>query len=166
MNYYTIYLDTLYILDIILVDKKKRKRQAKRLFAELVNNKLKITLSQIVLGEALAKLFQYKDKDPRISLDATYTDIIKEYNIDSKKCLPPLNVRVDKIAQVLLKRDKTLHVTDAVIVAFAIADPNAKFFFTRDKKLLNNKIITKYVKELRGDNMMTITEYFSTDMHF
>jgi hypothetical protein len=60
-----------------------------------------------------------------------------------------MNAKVDEIAQQLLKRDNELHVTDAVIVAFALADHNSEFFFTRDGRLVDNEIIIKYQKELR-----------------
>jgi predicted nucleic acid-binding protein len=145
----TVYLDTLHIIDIIIIGKKDEKKQSKRLFKKLDKGGFEIVLSQIVLGESIAKLLQYKDKEPNISLDNIHSNIIKKYNIVAKKCFPPLNTKVDNIAQELLNHDNELHVTDAVIVAFALADPNAKFFFTRDGKLLNNKIIMKYEKELR-----------------
>jgi hypothetical protein len=40
-----------------------------------------------------------------------------------------------------------LNRTDLFLVAISIADPNSKFFFTTDRKLLKSQVLTKYCKK-------------------
>ena len=49
----------------------------------------------------------------------------------------------------LQKMDCQLDPTDALIIAQILADPDSKFFFTHDQKILYNTAITTYEARLR-----------------
>lgn len=51
----------------------------------------------------------------------------------------------------LRRRDPILDGTDMAILAHALHDPDSKFFFTTDTRMLDNPAIDGYEKELRHD---------------
>jgi hypothetical protein len=58
--------------------------------------------------------------------------------------MEPISKDVLIITQELLKRDHRLDVTDTVIVAAALANPNSRALYTVDRKLVDNPKIIEY----------------------
>ena len=51
----------------------------------------------------------------------------------------------------LRRRDPLLDGTDMAILAHALHDPDSKFFFTTDTRMLDNPTIDGYEEEMRRD---------------
>ena len=51
----------------------------------------------------------------------------------------------------LSEKDNELDATDILIVAHVLSDPDSKFLFTNDNKLLGNTAILDLEKKLRAD---------------
>lgn len=55
-----------------------------------------------------------------------------------------------------LSKDAYLDATDIMIVSHALSDPDSKFFFTPDIKLLDNQVIKETEKKLREDGRRNV----------
>lgn len=76
-------------------------------------------------------------------------DTIEKYEIDVKRCLVPANKDTFAIMEAIRKKDERLDGTDIMILAHVLGDPDAKFFLTPDRKMVSNRAIEEYEKELR-----------------
>ena len=56
-----------------------------------------------------------------------------------------------KVASCILKKDKRLNPTDALIIAQALCDPNSTRFVSIDTELIGNKEIMEYEKRMREE---------------
>jgi len=57
----------------------------------------------------------------------------------------------------LADRDEMLDATDIMILAYALADPDSKFLFTTDTKMLRNARIKEYDRYLQDDKRRNTT---------
>ena len=145
------YLDTYYLLEVVM--EGKYKADVKHLLSKISNPSFEIFIPQIVLGEALAKLFSkydMRDLPPRLEKLAR---IIVEGNMDVEACLVPPKGDVFTIMKTVKERDQRLDNTDVLILSHVLADSDSKFFFTTDQKLLHNRAILEYEKELRDKSI-------------
>ena len=145
------YLDTYYLLEVVM--EGKAKADVKRLLSRISNPSFKIFIPQIVLGEALAKLFSKYDMQDLPSRLEKIARIILESNMDVEACLVPPKGDIFTIMKTIKERDQRLDNTDVLILSHALADADSKFFFTRDKEMLDNKVISEYEKELRDESL-------------
>ena len=63
--------------------------------------------------------------------------------------MPPLNAAVLSVVNDLVRAAPELDMTDRIILAHALADPDSIVFITGDKALLENKAIRRYEALLR-----------------
>ena len=84
--------------------------------------------------------------------------------------MPPLNARVLDIMGELVDAVPGLDVTDRLILAHALADPDSVFLVTRDHALVNNTAIALYEKMLRErgrrNTLLRIVNPIETDPAF
>ena len=64
--------------------------------------------------------------------------------------MPPLDDAVLAIVNELMDAVPELDMTDRIILAHALADPDSVFFITGDQTLLENKAIEQYEARLRA----------------
>jgi len=105
---------------------------------------------QTVLGETASKILAREGhQDMLDKLDRT----LQKYGIDARRSLPPAPKGAFAIMEELRKIDERLDGTDIMILAQVLADPDSKFFFTKDEKMLYNAAIQKYEQRLRSENL-------------
>ena len=78
-----------------------------------------------------------------------FLGIFSTYDIDVSGCLPGIPENTCEIVSEMHRTDPWLDPNDTLILAQALADPDAKFFFTADSKLLGSKAIRAYERALR-----------------
>lgn len=115
------YIDTYYILEVVFEGEEKS--HAKNLLYKLGHSgSFKILIPQIVLGEAVSKIFaKYDRKDVLDKALIRLAKIIRDVKINVNTCLvPPVSHGVFKIMQDLANRDGQLGRTDIMIVSHAL----------------------------------------------
>ena len=135
----------------------QEKSSVERLLSRIKNPSFEIRVPQIVLGEAISKILAKDDVNKSEDILLKLVHILQKYKIDAKTCLPPPQRNSLSIMAELSKEDEMLDITDVVILAHALADPDSKFFFTMDQKLIYGVKIKEYERRLR-DNEKRNTE--------
>jgi len=151
------YLDTYYLLEVVM--KRRNKRTVEHLLSRIKSPSFKIMVPQIVLGEATAKIFSMcsENNESPCMLVEKVADLLQKYQINVKNCLPPPRKEAFAIMAELADRDEMLDATDIMILAYALADPDSKFLFTTDTKMLRNARIKEYDRYLRDDKRRNTT---------
>ncbi len=153
-----VYLDS-YTLLCFSSDKPARRQEGhikrKIQFYEVV-------VPQAVIGEIVSVII--RDKEPDMieilsSLKKTIHELLSI--VDPKICMPAFNFEVIGYIK-HLQSVCNLDPTDALILAHAINDSDARYFVTTDRKILRNNEILKYEKKLR-DQYKRNTELEITD---
>lgn len=143
------YLDSSYLLSIIKDEKEKI--EVEHMLYKLQNRAFDVFVPHVVLGEICGVIF-YKyqlDQDRREKM-IKLADIIADNKIQWNK-IKPTEHRAFKIMVELSEKDGELDATDIMMVAHVLADPDSKFLFTIDKKLLGNEAIINLAKTLESD---------------
>lgn len=107
-----------------------------------------LVVSQAALGEAAAVVLR-RGPDAARLLDGMFA-LLSDYRVDPGNCMPPVDAAVLVIINELVWVVPELDMTDRIILAIALADPNSSFLITRDGKLVNNPAIVLYEKRLRS----------------
>ena len=106
-----------------------------------------IVASQAALGEADAVILR-RGRDAVRMLFALLA-LLADCRIDPGRCMPPLDAAVLAIVNELMTLAPELDMTDRIILAHALADPDSVFFITGDNKLSRNTAIVRYEERLR-----------------
>ena len=156
-----VYLDTYYLLEIVF--KGKYKGHAERLLSQTNNNSFEVFIPQIVVGEAVSQMYEkcgYRTR-PDHFLER-FASMMQKYNLGHTNMPPPPNKSFQIMAE-LLNVDNRLVGVDVVILAHALADPDSKFLFTKDRVLVKNQNICDYELLLRHNGKrntrLNITTY-------
>ena len=107
-----------------------------------------LVVPQAALGEADAVILRRGKDAARMPL--SLLALLFDHRIDPGRCMPPLNVAVLAIVNELMGVVPELDMTDRIILAHALADPDSVFFITGDQTLLENKAIEQYEARLRA----------------
>jgi predicted nucleic acid-binding protein len=131
-----------------MLNNKMRRKKAIDLFKSISDPEYNVIVSQVVVGETITKLLSRKRKLYH-RLFSRFIYIFRWLGINTRNSMEPISKDILIITQELLERDHRLDVTDAVIVAAALANPNSRVLYTVDGKLVDNPKIIEYEKELR-----------------
>jgi len=150
----SIYIDT-NILIFYFDTKHKEVRNNVRICINRVkraleNPQIKIKVPQVVLGELVLAHCSNKCELDRI------LQLLNDLNADK----PAANEQVLEIAIDLLKLDSLLKPNDALIVAHALYDSEAKWLLTTDTNLIANPNIKREMQKLEHE--FTISDSFRT----
>ena len=107
-----------------------------------------LVASQAALGEADAVILRRGRDASRMLL--SLLALLSDHRIDPGRCMPPLNVAVLAIVNELMDVVPELDMTDRIILAHALADPDSVFLITGDSAMLKNDRISLYEEWLRG----------------
>ena len=99
---------------------------------------------QIILGESVAKILDKSDADSLRNDLGKLGEIFFKYKIGVDKCLPGTSRNVPRTILDMQCLDECLMPNDATILSEVLADPDSKFFFTRDSDILENLKIKNY----------------------
>ena len=75
--------------------------------------------------------------------------LLADYRVEPGRCMPPLDAGVLDVVQDLIRVAPRLDMTDRVILAHALADPNSAFLITKDQTILNSTKVGLYEKKAR-----------------
>lgn len=147
-----VYLDSYYLVD--LVKEGDGVSDVRSLLYRLASNTFEVFVSQIALGEAFAVICRDCKSTGQSTHDmaAKLADVMESNGIGWACAVPPKGDAFG-IMRDLWEADKMLDPTDTMIVSHALADGDSKFFFTKDKRLLENREIIKLEKKLREKGM-------------
>lgn len=143
-----VYLDSYYVLE--MVNKNKSHLDVQKLMYRLKQPAFEVLVSQTVLGEVVAKILLKPAPECADAL-SRIPQILQDHNIDPVACLTPPPSAALEIMQHLHSNDPYLDATDIMIVSHVLSDPNSKFFFTNDAKLLKSRQIKECEQQLRDD---------------
>ena len=108
-----------------------------------------LVVSQAALGEAAAVIMR-RGPDAARLLDGMFA-LLSDYRVDPGSCMPPVDATILAIINELAWAVPELDMTDRIILAMALADPDSAFLITRDHALVNNPAIILYEKKMRAD---------------
>lgn len=154
----SVYIDTSILLVLIgfgKVDKDVIRFLNKQLY------KKEVKVPQVVLGEALAKIFG-DAHDPgmiRECLDGIH-GVLDGFKAAADG-LPPPTIEVTRCAKEIHEQNDHVRNMDSLILAHAIMDQGATVFFTSDKALTGegvNRCITDLVKRGKRKQALSIPE--------
>lgn len=148
-----VYLDSYYVLE--MVNKNKSHRDVQKLMYRLKQPAFEVLVSQTVLGEVVAKILP-KPAQERADALSRLPKILQDHGIDPSACLTPPPSAAFKIMKRLHDNDPYLEATDIMIMSHVLADPNSKFFFTNDAKLLKSRQIKECERQLRDDGKRAV----------
>ena len=155
------YLDTYYLLEVVLDGKDKS--IIERMLSRINNNSYEVFIPQIVLGEAVSQIFRKcGDKRHPDLLLGKIAMFVRKHDICVGN-MPPLLKESFRIMSELTEKDNMLDGTDIAIVSHALADPDSKFLLTPDSMLLNNRTIRDFEENLRRDDERRNTKLIITD---
>ena len=113
-----------------------------------------LVASQAALGEADAVILRRGKDAARMLL--SLLALLADHRIDPGRCMPPLNAAVLAIVNELMAVAPELDMTDRIILAHALADPDSVFLITGDCALLENKTIEQYEEGLRAQGRRNV----------
>lgn len=127
---------------------------SKALGAARMNPTIHVILSPLALGEVISSLA--KEKDEKDFEDCMY----RLYRLCREKGVSEIgwSREVPSIAIELLRVDERLQVSDALILAFALADEDAVKLITLDTVLLTSKRIQEFIVE-GGFKLKIVSEF-------
>ena len=138
-----------------MVNKNKSHRDVQKLMYRLKQPAFEVLVSQTVLGEVVAKILP-KPAQERADALSRLPKILQDHGIDPSACLTPPPSAAFKIMKRLHDNDPYLEATDIMIMSHVLADPNSKFFFTNDAKLLKSRQIKECERQLRDDGKRAV----------
>ncbi len=95
-------------------------------------------MPQILLGEVVAKILDKSDADSLKNDLENLDEIFFKYKISVEECIPGVGRDTPRIMLDIQDLDERLTPNDAMILSEVLADPDSKFFFTRDSDILEN----------------------------
>ena len=107
-----------------------------------------LVVSQAALGEADAVILRRGPGAARMLL--ALLALLADRRVNPGRCMPPVDAAVLSIVNELAAVAPELDMTDRIILAHALADPNSVFFITGDRAMLKNSAITRYEERLRA----------------
>ncbi len=107
-----------------------------------------LVASQVSLGEAAAVILRRGPGAERMLKGMIA--LLSDYRVEPGRCMPPLDAGVLDVVQDLVRTAPRLDMTDRVILAHALADPDSAFLITKDQTILNSTKVGLYEKEARG----------------
>lgn len=140
-----VHLDTWALMVVLLGGNYKDRIE--RMLRENNLGAYALVASQITLGEADAVILR-RGPDAARMLRALLGPL-EDYRIDPAKCMPPMYGAVLSILNDLTRAVPSLDTTDRIILAHALADPDASFLITGDGRMINNPAIIEYEAHLR-----------------
>ena len=75
--------------------------------------------------------------------------LLSDSRVEPGRCMPPLDTGVLNVVQDLVLAAPRLDMTDRVVLAHALADPDSAFLITKDHKMLDNTKVSRYEKKAR-----------------
>ena len=106
-----------------------------------------LVVSQAALGEADAVILRRGPGAARMLL--ALLALLSDHRVDPGRCMPPMNAAVLAVVNELVRVAPELDMTDRIILAHALADPDSVFFITADHAMLQNDNINQYDEYLR-----------------
>ena len=106
-----------------------------------------LVVSQAALGEADAVILRRGSDAARMLLALLAP--LADHRVDPGRCMPPVNATVLAMVNELMVLAPELDMTDRIILAHALADPDSIFLITGDYAMLENDSITQYEERLR-----------------
>ena len=143
------YIDTHYFLSIVYDEGDSQ--DARLLLSQLGSNSYRVLVPQIILGEIVAKILDKSDADSLRNDLGKLGEIFFKYKISVEECLPGTSKDTPRIMLDMQGLDERLTPNDAMILSEVLADPDSKFFFTRDRVILASLKIKKYENSLFED---------------
>ena len=107
-----------------------------------------LVVSQASLGEAAAVVLRSKPDAPRMLRGML--GLLADHRVNVARCMPPLDARVLAVVQDLVGVAPNLDMTDRVIVAHALADPNSVLLIMKDGMVVGNPAILAYEESARA----------------
>ncbi len=107
-----------------------------------------LVASQAALGEADAVILR-RGKDAA-QMFLSLLALLFDHRIDPGRCMPPLDAAVLAIVNELMAVAPELDMTDRIILAHALADPDSAFFITGDYRMLKNNAVKRYEERLQA----------------
>ncbi len=107
-----------------------------------------LVASRAAPGEADAVILRRGKDAARMLL--SLLALLADYRVDPGRCMPPLDAAVLAIVNELMDAVPELDMTDRIILAHALADPDSTFLITGDYAMLENKAIVQYEEWLRS----------------
>ena len=106
-----------------------------------------LVASQVSLGEAAAVMPRCGPGAARM-LEGMIA-LLSDSRVEPGRCMPHLDAGVLNVVQDLVRTAPRLDMTDRVILAHALADPNSAFLITKDHKILVNTKVSRYEEKAR-----------------
>ena len=141
-----VHLDTWAFMVVLLGGKYKDRIE--RMLRESGPGSYVLVASQTALGEANAVILR-RGPDATRMLRALL-GLLEDYRVDPAKCMPPMDGAVFAILSELMVVVPKLDMTDRIILAHALADPDSSFLITGDGMMINNPAIIGYEEYLRN----------------
>lgn len=76
--------------------------------------------------------------------------LLKDSRVEPNRCMPPIDKSVLAITNELSWVVPDLDMTNRIILAHALADPDSVFLVTKDHMIVNNPAIKKYEENARA----------------
>ncbi len=140
------YIDTHYFLSIVYDEGDSQ--DARLLLSQLDNNAYRVLVPQIILGEIVAKILKKSDANSLRNDLGKLGEIFFKYKISVYECLPGTSKNTPRIMLDMQNLDERLTPNDTIILSEVLADPDSKFFFTRDSNILENLKIKNYERSM------------------
>ena len=119
-----------------------------------------LVTSQVSLGEAAAVILRSGPGAARMLKGMLA--LLADCRVEPGRCMPPLDASVLATVNELVRLAPELDMTDRVVLAHALADPDSAFLLTKDRTILNDAEIRLYEKEARKqgrrNTMLTIVD--------
>ena len=106
-----------------------------------------LVASQVSLGEAAAVILRRGPGAARM-LEGMIA-LLSDSRVEPGRCMPPLDAGVLATVNEMVRPAPELDMTDRVVLAHALADPDSAFLITKDQMILNDGGIRRYEKESR-----------------
>ena len=113
-----------------------------------------LVASQVSLGEAAAVILR-RGPDAARMLKGMLA-LLADYRVEPGRCMLPLDAGVLNVVQDLVRIAPRLDMTDRVILAHALADPNSAFLITKDQMILNSAKADMYEKKARMSGLRNV----------
>lgn len=152
-----IYLDSSIIIGCIDEEDEKNK-VAKGILNKLkskvkVQKGIKTVISPIVWGEVLKYILEIEDINRKHNIFSNLYYLVKELNIKE------VGLKEDTVnfASIILKKDKRIEPSDAIIIAHAFQDNFSTHLVTFDRKILTSKALRDIQEEIGRKKRLKIT---------
>ena len=144
-----VHVDTWGIVEVL--DRGEHAGRVESILRQSGTDSYLLAVSQAALGEAAAVVLR-RGPDAARLLDGMFA-LLSDYRVDPGSCMPPVDATVLAIINELAWAVPELDMTDRIILAMALADPDSGFPTTKDHALVNNPAIILYEKKMRADGM-------------